>query len=72
MTEGLEMKTLQWTYEGAIEPPRVVHIRTTHMVSKDNIYAQVTVRLYTQQVQYTGVFNKLNYIISNEEYRTII
>ena len=50
MTVGLDKKTLLWSYEGAIEPPRVVHIRTTNMVSKDNIYAQVTVRFHTQQV----------------------
>ena len=34
----------------SLEAPRVVHVRTTDMLSKENVYAQVTVRLLTRQV----------------------
>ncbi len=46
----LERKTLRWTLEDHLEPPRVVHIRTTDMMNKENLYAQVTVRIHTRQV----------------------
>ena len=29
----------------------MVHVRTTEMLSKENLYAQVTVRLHSQQVR---------------------
>lgn len=41
--------TLRWKFLGSIEPPRVVHARQTHLISKENIFAQVTVRMHTQQ-----------------------
>jgi len=50
MTWKLEKKTFRWKYVESLEPPRVVHIRTTEMLSKENVYAQVTVRLLTRQV----------------------
>lgn len=49
LTHGLDLKTLRWSFVGSIEPPRVVHVRVTDMMSKENLYAQVTVRLFTQQ-----------------------
>lgn len=49
LTHGLELKTFKWNFVGSIEPPRVVHVRVTDMMSKENLYAQVTVRLFTQQ-----------------------
>lgn len=42
-------KTIHWKMLGELEPPRVVHARCTDVVSKDNIYGQVTVRFHTQQ-----------------------
>ena len=33
-----------------VEPARVVHIRTEEILSSDNLFAQVTVRLHTKQV----------------------
>lgn len=42
-------RTMRWKFLGSIEPPRVVHARQTHLISKENIFAQVTVRMHTQQ-----------------------
>jgi len=50
MTWKLEKKSFRWKYLEALEAPRVVHVRTTEMLSKENLYAQVTVRLLTRQV----------------------
>lgn len=49
MVLGLKNKTIGWNFIESLEPPRVVHIRTTDILTKDNIYAQVTVRLHTRQ-----------------------
>jgi len=50
MTWKLEKQSFRWKYIESLEPPRVVHVRTTEMLSKDNLYAQVTVRLHTRQI----------------------
>lgn len=47
---NIENKTLHWKYIKNIELPRVVHARCTHVVAKENIFAQLTVRFHTQQV----------------------
>ncbi|XP_067003574.1 large ribosomal subunit protein mL45 [Anabrus simplex] len=43
-------KTIHWKFIKSLEPPRVVHARCTDIISKDNIFAQLTVRFHTQQV----------------------
>lgn len=43
-------KTIHWKFLKSLEPPRVVHARCTDMITKDNIFAQVTVRFHTEQV----------------------
>ncbi|GBO05100.1 putative 39S ribosomal protein L45, mitochondrial [Araneus ventricosus] len=50
MTENTKNKTIVWKFIQQLEPPRIVHIRTTELVSKSNIFAQITCRLHTQQV----------------------
>lgn len=49
MMFGLELKSLRWNFIESLEPPRVVHIRTTELMGKENLYAQVTVRMHTKQ-----------------------
>ncbi|GJQ66003.1 putative 39S ribosomal protein L45 [Trypoxylus dichotomus] len=43
-------KTVHWKFIKNIELPRVVHARCTDVVTKENIFAQLTVRFHTQQV----------------------
>jgi len=50
ITWKLEKRTFRWKYVEALEVPRVVHVRTTDMLSKQNLYAQVTVRFLTRQI----------------------
>ena len=46
----MEKKSFRWKYLESLEAPRVVHVRTTEMLSKENVYAQITVRFLTRQV----------------------
>lgn len=50
MTWRLDKKTFRWKFIESLEPPRVVHVRTTQLMNKDNIFGQVTVRFHTRQV----------------------
>lgn len=42
-------KTIRWKFLKSIELPYVIHARCTDVISKENIYGQVTVRFHTQQ-----------------------
>ncbi|XP_041983045.1 probable 39S ribosomal protein L45, mitochondrial [Aricia agestis] len=42
-------KTIRWKFLDSLEPPRVVHARCTDVISKENIFGQVTVRFHTRQ-----------------------
>nr|CAH7719246.1 unnamed protein product [Callosobruchus chinensis] len=46
---NIENKTIRWRYIKDIELPRVVHARCTHIITNDNMFAQLTVRFHTQQ-----------------------
>ncbi|RUS71333.1 hypothetical protein EGW08_020898 [Elysia chlorotica] len=50
MVHGLETKTMRWSLTETVEPARVVHIRTEEVLTSDNLFAQVTVRLHTKQI----------------------
>nr|CAG4648877.1 EOG090X0DDP [Polyphemus pediculus] len=49
MTNDIRFCTVRWNFIKSLEPPRVVHVRCTDVVSKDNVFAQVTTRFHTQQ-----------------------
>ncbi|XP_042882926.1 probable 39S ribosomal protein L45, mitochondrial [Penaeus japonicus] len=49
VTHQVRNKTLRWQFVSSLEPPRVVHARCTDVVTKENIFAQVTVRFHTKQ-----------------------
>ncbi|XP_074652704.1 large ribosomal subunit protein mL45-like [Tubulanus polymorphus] len=49
MTEKLDLKTMRWKFIDTVEPPRVVQANTQDVMSKENLFAQVTVRLHTRQ-----------------------
>ncbi|TKS68691.1 39S ribosomal protein L45, mitochondrial [Collichthys lucidus] len=49
MTRGNRYKTIHWRFIESLEPPKVVHARCPDMVSKGNLYGQVTVRMHSKQ-----------------------
>lgn len=46
---NVKNKTIRWNFIKSIELPRVVHARCTDVITKENIFAQLTVRFHTQQ-----------------------
>ncbi|XP_041372149.1 probable 39S ribosomal protein L45, mitochondrial [Gigantopelta aegis] len=50
MVFGLENKTFRWMFVESIEPPRVTQVRTQEVFGKDNLFAQITVRMHTKQI----------------------
>lgn len=50
MIHNVKDKTIHWSFLKSLEPPRVVHARVTDVISKENLFAQVTVRFHTQQL----------------------
>ncbi len=51
MTFNTDNKTIRWNFIKSLEPPRVVQIRTQNILMESNMFAQITVRFNTQQVQ---------------------
>ncbi|CAG2179798.1 unnamed protein product [Oppiella nova] len=50
MTFKTNLKTIKWQFISAIEKPLVSHVRTLDVLSKNNLFAQMTVRLHTRQI----------------------
>jgi len=50
MLAGVEKKSMYWKFIKSLEPPKVVHARLEDFLTKDNSFAQVTVRFNTQQI----------------------
>ncbi|XP_053121864.1 39S ribosomal protein L45, mitochondrial [Hemicordylus capensis] len=49
LVRGNRYKTIRWSFVESLAPPRVVQVRCPDMVSKGNLYGQVTVRMHTRQ-----------------------
>lgn len=49
MMFNTKFKTIHWEFLNSLEPPRVVQVRCTDLVTKENVFGQVTVRFHTQQ-----------------------
>lgn len=49
MIYNTDLKTIHWQFLKSLEPPRVVQVRCTNLIVKENVFAQVTVRFHTQQ-----------------------
>nr|CAD7609516.1 unnamed protein product [Timema genevievae] len=43
-------KTIHWKFIQSLEPPRMVHARCTDVITKENVFSQITVRFHTQQI----------------------
>ena len=49
MMHMAKRKTIRWNFIKSLEPPRVVHARHAEIISKENMFGQLTVRFHTQQ-----------------------
>ena len=50
MTENLRFTTVRWKWIESLEAPVVQHMVTQEMMSKSELFAQVTVRIHSKQV----------------------
>lgn len=62
---NLENKTIRWKYIKDIELPRVVYARCTDIISKENLFAQITVRFHTQQT--LAVYDRFGRLMHGSE-----
>lgn len=60
-----QRKTIHWNYIKALEPPRVVHARHAEILTKDNMYGQLTVRFHSQQT--LAVYDRFGRLIHGNE-----
>ncbi|XP_032688359.1 probable 39S ribosomal protein L45, mitochondrial [Odontomachus brunneus] len=58
-------KTLHWKFLESLELPRVVHARTTDIITKENVFAQITVRFHTQQI--LAIYNRFGRLMQGSE-----
>lgn len=65
IVHNVENKTIHWQFVKSLEPPRVVHARCTDVISKDNIFGQVTVRFHTQQM--LAIFDRFGRLMYGSE-----
>lgn len=50
MKYNVERKTVFWQFIKSLEPPRAVSVRVMDVLTKDNHFAQIIVRMHTQQI----------------------
>lgn len=60
-----EDKTIHWKFVKSLEPPRVVHARCTEMITKENVFGQITVRFHTQQI--LAVYDRFGRLMHGSE-----
>lgn len=60
-----EDKTIHWKFVKSLEPPRVVHARCTEMITKENIFGQLTVRFHTQQI--LAIYDRFGRLLHGSE-----
>jgi large subunit ribosomal protein L45 len=65
MVMNLKNKTVRWKMLESLEPPRMVHARCASAMSKDNVYAQVTVRIHTRQT--LAVYDRFGRLMNGSE-----
>jgi len=65
MMHNSKDKTLRWRFIKSLEPPKVIHARCTEMISKENLFGQITVRFHTQQT--LAVYDRFGRLMHGSE-----
>lgn len=65
MTFQTERKTIRWTFIKTNEIPEVIQMRTQHLIEKENMFAQITVRLNTRQI--LAIYDRFGHLMSGSE-----
>ncbi|XP_054164979.1 probable 39S ribosomal protein L45, mitochondrial [Oppia nitens] len=65
MTHKADLKTIRWQFINSIEKPTVAHVRTLDVLSKNNLFAQITVRLHTRQI--LAIYDRFGILMHGSE-----
>lgn len=65
MMNMAKRKTIRWNFIKSLEPPRVLHARHAEILSKENMFGQLTVRFNTQQT--LAVYDRFGRLIHGSE-----
>lgn len=65
MIHNVRDKTIHWKFVQSLEPSRVVQARCTEVISKENIFGQLTVRFHTQQV--LAIYDRFGRLLHGSE-----
>ncbi|KAH8357123.1 hypothetical protein KR084_003732 [Drosophila pseudotakahashii] len=68
MMHNVKDKTIRWKFLQSLEPPRVVHARVTEVITKENQFAQVTVRFHSQQM--LAIYDRFGRLMHGSEILT--
>lgn len=66
MINNTKGKSIYWEFVKSLEPPHVVQVRCQDVISKSNVFAQVTVRFHTQQI--LAVYDRFGRLIHGNPY----
>lgn len=61
MTFQREYKSIKWNFIKTNEDPKVIQMRTHHLIEKTNMFAQITVRFNTRQI--LAIYDRFGYLI---------
>ncbi|XP_055998521.1 39S ribosomal protein L45, mitochondrial-like isoform X2 [Ostrea edulis] len=67
MTKGMHDKTIEWEFVESMEQPKIVNAAAGHLGTKDNSYAQFTVRFHT--LQKLAIYNRFGKLIYGDRDR---
>ncbi|XP_059612019.1 large ribosomal subunit protein mL45 [Phlebotomus argentipes] len=62
---NIQDKTIHWKFLKTLDLPKVVHARCTDLVTKENVFAQVTVRFHTQQL--LAIYDRFGRLLHGSE-----
>ncbi|MXQ93158.1 hypothetical protein E5288_WYG003520 [Bos mutus] len=65
MVWDIKYKTVRWSFVESLEPPQVVQVRCSSLVTKSNAYGQVTVRMHTRQT--LAIYDRFGRLMYGQE-----
>lgn len=65
MIHNSKDKTIRWKFLKSLEPPKIIHARCTEMITKENVFGQITVRFHTQQT--LAVYDRFGRLMHGSE-----
>lgn len=65
MLHNIMDKTIHWKYVQSLEPHRIVHARCDEILSKENVFGQLTLRIYSQQI--LAIYDRFGRLLKGSE-----